>query len=745
MISSRRVIPAGTVLLSALLLSATAAPGQESATCGWHFLEPRDVPASVRDLVARAPALGERQQTALDQLMEWYRECDHTEARRAAMSLRSERSRTNSRDPVLRALLGITLVRGPEVHVLYAEGGLLRPINRHTNAEIEGVRLLAAVVEDTGWPEVVEELAAVAVITGKSGSLDEAARALAAVPDSMRDARYWMAAGEVALARGNADSALTAMTHIDVEHARAARIEGLARMLIDADPRVGGDIYLRGLAAADDAVSLQRYFDDLRLLLGEDERRDWDDLEDGRAAWIRRKWEWRAMLSGIRVADRLAANQRRLAYVLENYRRTSYRGAAVPTSIWADSIGADVRLIDDRGMIYLLHGAPSAEMRMIGSERLAWVYSREGPVQPVYEFDRGPDRSDWFLAEPYPICGGRHVATMSRRMPGTPPAGEMADWAARLERYDPALASYYRDCERDPMIAGDAYMPLLGNARVNAARMLNSENSVPDLPVPLTASMNLYAFDAGEETELVAYLAVQGGTLNGLNSVDDTTLSYALRVQLAAGDPVSESIARVDTLLAFTRAEPLPATAVVATAIPLHTAPARNARITLSLRNGFDATQGQVMATSRTIPAFDEPMLSISDVVIAEPRDGTWSRGEYSLAPAQGHALLEGSAFRMYYEVYNVQAGDPLTVRVVVAPGSDASVLARLESLIAKRSALTVDFAEDAVFDADGVMRSGRDVTADLQPGAYDVLVVVRNTRTGETANRNTNLVIVER
>jgi hypothetical protein len=60
------------------------------------------------------------------------------------------------------------------------------------------------------------------------------------------------------------------------------------------------------------------------------------------------------------------------------------------------------------------------------------------------------------------------------------------------------------------------------------------------------------------------------------------------------------------------------------------------------------------------------------------------------------------------------------------------------------RSALSIDFEEDARVDPDGVVRTDREVEAELQPGSYVVMITVTNGRTGEVAKRETNLVIVE-
>ncbi|HEX2166898.1 MAG TPA: tetratricopeptide repeat protein [Longimicrobiales bacterium] len=738
--------------LAAFWVTAIPVLAQQSPTCGWHLPDGRQSPASLEQLLDRPDELSETHQEAVGNLRKWIFDCDHTAARVAAMSLRSERRRTNSTDPFLRALLGLILVRGPDIHVLNAEGALIRPMNRHTNAEIEGVRLLTDVVEDTGWPEIVTELAAVAVITGKSESLKVTAESLRSVPDSLREAQFWTALGEVELARGEYDAARDAVEAIAPAGPRAARVLGIALML-DGRADAGATAYLEGLSAAAKPDVLHRYFDDIRLLLGPDEMAEWNTLDDGHAEWIRRKWEWRALLSGVRVGERLAEHHRRLEHVLRNYRRVSYRGAPVPTTLWTDTMMPDPMLLDDRGMIYLRHGAPTEELRIIPvgnppAQRIAWTYSRPGPVQPVFEFDRGPDRADYFLAEPYPICGSRHVIDnrMIHHDSGTgfgyPVPGDLMDWSMRLSAFDPSLAMYYSRCHTSPDLAGNTFQTLVWEARRHGAEVLNSENAAPRLLHPLTASMNLYSFRAADATELAAYIAVHAGELSPGGS--GPPLAYAFRILFAAGDPVTESIARRDTVIAFTQPQPLPQGAVVGTAVPMRVRSADGARITLSVINGYDSQQGQVMATSRDVLAFSDSALGLSDIVIAEPRDGAWIRGTSRLAPAQGHAILEGSPFRIYYELYNVDANDPLSVQVVVAPFDEAGIMERLRALIESRSALSIEFDEDAAPDRDGVVRTDRELAGELQPGSYVVTITVRNGRTGEVAQRETNLIVVE-
>src|SRR5690606_29348637 len=227
---------------------------------------------------------------------------------------------------------------------------------------------------------------------------------------------------------------------------------------------------------------------------------------------------------------------------------------------------------------------------------------------PVYEFDRGSDRADYFLAEPYPICAMTNVATgrvitdKTRSYAEYPVGGDVLDWATRLHPFDPSLGMYYRYCDSAPWRSQMSYQHLVDEAREHGRRMLNSENAVPRLSHPLTTTMNLYAFRAPGGAELVAYLGVHAGELSPRTS--SMPHAYAFRILFGAGDPATERVTQRDTVIAFTRVEPLPPDAIVGTAVPLRMASgARDARITLSVLNGYEMEQGQVLATSRDIPA----------------------------------------------------------------------------------------------------------------------------------------------
>jgi hypothetical protein len=257
---------------------------------------------------------------------------------------------------------------------------------------------------------------------------------------------------------------------------------------------------------------------------------------------------------------------------------------------------------------------------------------------------------------------------------------------------------------------------------------------------PLATSLNLYAFRAGFETELVGYLSVGGRDLRAATTPAGS--EYALRVLLGAGNPVAGDVVRTDTTLTFTTAQPLPADARIGAAIPLRLRGSEDTRITATVSNRHHAQQGRVMSAARDVPAFGAG-LALSDIVIGEDRDGTWRRGPHRLAPLPGHVVSSNALFRVHHELYGARPAIRSRSTLIMAPGTDESVLGALRSLIARREALTLVFREQAEPGTDGTAVLVRTVTANLEPGAYVLIIEVRNERTNESAESRTTLVVV--
>jgi hypothetical protein len=478
------------------------------------------------------------------------------------------------------------------------------------------------------------------------------------------------------------------------------------------------------------------------MLLGSDEWAQWTALGNGRAEWIRRKWEWRAQMAGVAVAERLGVNERRFVEVLNRYTRQSFRGAT-----GFDSAGVTdtvYRPIDDRGTVFLRHGPPATIIddpflptsRERG-RRIAWIYGGPTSRPMVVEFARGLT-PDFFLTGPSP-CVPRAGPVLADRRSARP--DPPSDYATALATFDPHLGWYYIRCQMSPETGIFGYPDARDAARRTAESARNSESGIVRFRQPLRTGWNLYAFQSAGGPELVSFLSVETA---GLEPADVATTRVDLGLLLSIGDPVTETATQLDTTLSYASATPLPHGAVLQWALPMRTPANENARVVMTVRNRADETQGRVASTTWSVPAFEGALL-LSDVVVAEPRAGVLRRGTHRIAPAPGHAIFENAPFRLYYELYGARPGDPLSISIQVLPAKSESLLSRLRDLIASRDAFSVEFDEQAMPDADGVLRVERDYQAELQPGAYSVVLTIRNLRTDETITKDTNLVVAER
>jgi len=752
-----RTFPIAAALFALVLLVAATRGMPQSArlraTCGWSFLEAHDVPPTLETLRGRTAEVPDWLPEAESLLRRWYRACDEGAAREAIHMLQTTRNRTNSSDPLLLAWLGVALVRGLEVQVPGADGAVLRGTHHSSNSERDGARLLARVAESNDWPEVAEELAAVAVATRKDETLRLASRTLTKIAQERDDPATWSALAEVELARSDEGAAARASERAASAGApRGLRVAGILRMQA-GDDEEGGRLYLQGLARAFEDPDLEPFFDDLRMLLGSDEWAQWREIRYGRAEWIRRKWEWRAQMAGVRLEERLGVNERRFVEVLNRYTRQSFRGATgFDSSGVTDTIR---RPIDDRGVVFLRHGAPITVVddpflpgaRQRGN-RVAWIYAGPNTKRMVLEFARS-QTPDFYLTGPGPCMPAASPVvagpvTLGRGTQAARPRFEHnspSDYATSLATFDPGLGWYYIRCQQNPETGVFGYPDAREASQRNAEAARNTESGIIRFEKPLRTAWNLYAFQTANEPELVSFLVIE---TDGVKPAEGRAAQLDFGLLLSVGDPVTETSTQLDTTLSYVSATPLPRNASLQWALPMRTPANDNARVTMTVRNRADAAQGRVASTTWSVPAFDGTLL-LSDVVVAEPRAGVLHRGTHEIAPAPGHAILENAPFRLYYEVYGARPGDPLSVSIQVVPSKSESLPGRLRDLIASRDAFSVAFDEQAMPDPDGVLRVERDYLAELQPGAYSVVVTIRDARTDESFTRNTNLVIAGR
>jgi hypothetical protein len=706
----------------------------------------------------------------LAHLRRWVFACEQTESRLAVQALRRAYDR-NSSNLTVQAALGVALARGLDVQPPRAEGHNYRPATILSNAEREARRLLVRVLQ--AWPEpaIANELASMALATRDETSLDAAFNALEKLPNTPpTELSVWTARAELAIARGAYVHAIgSAAKAADGGDPSGLRALGVARMLHDDDPAEGAGWYLRGLEVADEAA-LQRYFEDLASLLLPEEIVQWNrQTQPDRAEWIRGKWEWRASTAGRTIADRLAVNFRRLETAATQYRRMAVYGARPADALVWDSVRLRLPW-DDRGLIYIRHGEPDDIVReaggRLGPGREAWIYFGLNDGGALFEFRRPRDWSDWLLMQPvacdpflymYGVGGQAGEAKWRRGDPGNPAAGEdfergVFDWGMRVSAADPSLANYASWCYsvvRSGHLARE--LPTIRaleaahrrEAMVLADEALSTETATPRFEHFFQALSSVYTFRAdAEKATVAAFLLLPAGKLTPRTL--DNGVAYDLRLSLAIEDNAEQNVQRLDTLLSFSAPQRLAEDAHMRTAMQMPVRPILNGTVRITVVNADHPDEGQILIGTKPVPIYPPDVLTMSDLVVAEPGEGTWRRGAVAINPLPGHQIPAGGRFKLFYELYGALAEETLRTRITIAPETDPDLLSRLRAVFGDKRVVELSFDESGQPNPDGTVQVQRTITPSLEPGRYVLEVTVTRPDRSGTVSRRTSILLVE-
>jgi hypothetical protein len=704
--------------------------------CAWDAREMENSePRVFSTLLGRDPS-NTVPEDVLAEFRKWVAQCDATAARIATSRLRLAADRHRSND-LLNAVYGIMLARGPEVQVEGSAGYLFRAVVPNSNAEKEATRRLAAVAEQTGWPEVATELTALALATRNGTALREASRILTGL--APQNPSLWIQLAEIEIVRANHGAARSAA---HAAHAAgspgALRALGIVNLLSADSAAAGRDHYLAGMTGADD-LTFQKYYDDLVPLLTTAEMEVWKSLDASeRPAWLRRAWEWRSSISTLPLDERLMTHFARLEHAFQAYRRQSFRAVA-GAAMWIDSKLPPVPL-DDRGIVFVRHGEPDDLARFLAPRsidrdsgmtgpavnRTAWFYRNLAGGRAILEFDKSASRPDYFLGDPSRGC----------EMPAT-------DWAyeARLREWNRAVKQSSYGCTYET-VAGDTgrkYWSAIQLAAVTADAILQTESAEPKLSKPIDLFVNAYALKAGFDTELTAFVWAEAEPIVPMS--DGGSVTYSLPLFVALEKAATHSVMRIDTSLVMRREARFGAGDAITITHTFRPSFTGEVAVRVALRNDADSLQGQIALMKQTVREYRHGF-SVSDLVVAEPRDGSWQRGDVGLAPVPAHMIGENEPFRLFYELYGLQPDEPISIEVLIVPEGTSGFLDALRQLVSERHALSLSFDDSAETDGEGSVRRWHDVQAELAPGSY--MVVVRVTRSGgETAESSTSLEVL--
>ena len=544
-----------------------------------------------------------------------------------------------------------------------------------------------------------------------------------------------LARGRVEREAGDMDSALAAFrAYTATGSNRALGLLEVARTRLQSGELEGQVAYYEG-AASDDSAAVAGYRADLSLIAPDSVMKEFDAARgQDRAAMLRTFWSTRDDADLRDRGERLAEHYRRYFYARKNFfLATTNRHYDIVERYRSGSPD-----FDDRGVIYIRHGAPSARASFQAPDVAAnesWRYGRaDGDL--VFHFIAREDVQDYKLVESvFDVLGFGNTVLLQG-------SGDDATLGARAEEL---IVSRQ---EISPM-----YGRLQRGSRVSAARYQQEERRLGRESMKLGTTTDSHELSFGRElkarTEVLAVGRDGNGTLVQItyaipgSSLEPVRVSrgmlYSVRLRFAALDSAGAVVAMVDTTRRFVSAEPVPAgenlVGRVAVAVP-----PGHFTYRLALQQGEDAGLVLPRDTVRVGAPAAESGLRLSDLVIgSRAANLVWQ-------PATGdsvffnplHTFRPQDELMLYYEIGGIPAGQAYTTEVVVKRGSGGGGLLR-KIFGGGGAAMTLRYQDEAT-DA-GVQRSIG--LQRLKPGTYTLEVSVSDGNRKD--RRSQQFVVTER
>jgi hypothetical protein len=295
--------------------------------------------------------------------------------------------------------LGITLASSPEAKPVN-EGGkpgffvtddVVRRVLKQDPRSRARRAFSAALQAEPPVQAAARQLADLAVIAQDGDALEEARGALQklAGADQAQPSDY-EALSRVESAMGQSEAAIVAADRaVEAGATSGALYTAAQARLIAGQKEAGQKLYHDAIQSASDE-DLERYFADVKSVATEVEKARWSSADAAaRRNLLDGFFEIRAALGGVRTPDRLAEHFQRLAYVKQHFQRRSSMGAP-PENAFLWLLAKDRSSYDDRGVIYLRHGAPTEQIRTLTDmgqpNNESWYYRRPDGSARMFHF-----------------------------------------------------------------------------------------------------------------------------------------------------------------------------------------------------------------------------------------------------------------------------------------------------------------------------------------------------------------------
>jgi hypothetical protein len=251
----------------------------------------------------------------------------------------------------------------------------------------------------------------------------------------------------------------------------------------------------------------------------------------------------------------------------------------------------------------------------------------------------------------------------------------------------------------------------------------------PVRPLPFFYDLYTFRAEAGRTT-VVAAFAVEAGSLQTKRVGDNDR--YRFNVTLLLVDTVLRSVTNRHDSVFVDLPRRIRDEDLLYTHIEVQAPPSRTIRQTVFMTDATEAGIGQMYWKYIQIPDYSGNELMLSDVALGQPDAQIgWERGGATLALLPTHQV-PSRAFDVYYEIYNLPAGNPYTTEITVEGVADSP-----SEIAQDREPIRLRFAGESTASEDGTLPELRRVGTPFSKGSYRITVTIEDLTTGRTATRS--------
>jgi GWxTD domain-containing protein len=552
---------------------------------------------------------------------------------------------------------------------------------------------------------------------------------------------------------------------------------------VSGDATEGAVAYWRGVGAIASDHEARLFWHDIRPVATPEEDAAFDALSiDDKKAHLREFWQRLADQAFVPVDDRLAEHYRRLDHSYRNFRidlpeRRHYSTIAAYVPPWQTGF-------DDRGVIYLRHGAPDDEATYSGPEverNLSWKYERPGSEPAVFHFVSDEDVGDFKLVKQLSdaVIGNSTKMSSSTQLQNAAGIDCNANFRdRRCDPYDQRIragearelqALYASRGHLDPLydrVAMSLDLQLLDEERADLAQNIELATHTRSFRPPQGESLR-YPVHAvpfrnpGGQVAVAFYYALPASEVQVLQTPDGrSAVDYRHQLMIEpvqGGEPVRDD----EEIRLVARSIPTDPGVLLPRVRWRELPPGRYAfglRLTDLTSGRSGLTQGLV-----AIDDLAGGGLALSGIVLATDITASTNAGDpfvrwgrWRVVPLPSHIYRRSQPVFVYYEAYGLAtdangAARFRTTYTLDAGNPDRNVVARFFSAVGERvfggeekGSISYTFEHNRAEDVSPALEFFSLDVSGSPPGEYMLTVELEDLTGGGTVRRQTRLTLAE-